>query len=64
MPYFVNNSQHWRDRAAEARIIAEQLTDAGARENMLAVADAYERMAERAEKHPILEKNPTTPPSS
>lgn len=36
------------------RALAEQLTDTVARENMLEVARAYDRMAARAEDHPIL----------
>ena len=55
MPYFVNNPHHWRERAEEARTLAESLTDSVARKSMMEVADAYERMAERAETHPIKE---------
>jgi hypothetical protein len=53
MPYFVNNPKHWRERAKEARRMADSLSDPVARENMLEVAAAYERMAERVEAHPI-----------
>jgi hypothetical protein len=57
LPYFVNNLTHWRVRAEETRALAEQLTDPVARENMLEVARAYDRMAKRAEDHPIMEKD-------
>jgi hypothetical protein len=47
MPYFVNNAKHWRECAAETRAVAGQLPDSVARENMLEVARAYDRMAGR-----------------
>jgi hypothetical protein len=53
LPFFVNDPRHWRARAEESRALAETLTDPVARMNMLEVAAAYERMAERAENHPI-----------
>jgi len=53
MPFFVNDPRHWHERAKEARALAETLTDSQARRQMLEVAAAYERMAERAEHHPI-----------
>lgn len=53
MPYFVNNPTHWRVRAKEARSVAVSIGDPAARNGMLAVAEAYERMATRVEQHPI-----------
>jgi hypothetical protein len=53
MPFFVNDPSHWRERANETRGLAERLTDAVARDRMLEVAAAYERMADRAEHRPI-----------
>jgi hypothetical protein len=44
----LNDPQHWRERAAEARSHAE-FTDPEARSAMLLVADGYERVAKRAE---------------
>jgi hypothetical protein len=44
----LNNVEHWRDRAEEARVHAEQLTDPEARRMMLDIAKSYERLAERA----------------
>lgn len=38
----------WHARAEEARVLATQLTDIGARQTMLAIADGYERLARHA----------------
>jgi hypothetical protein len=40
-----NNPEHWRQRAKEARAIAEQLTDETAKATMLTIADDYENLA-------------------
>jgi hypothetical protein len=37
--------QHWRQRAEEARTIAEQLSDLQAKRTMLGIADDYDRLA-------------------
>jgi hypothetical protein len=42
----LNDPQHWRDRAEEARAQAERFTHGPAREQMLEVAERYERIAE------------------
>jgi hypothetical protein len=44
----LNNVEHWRDRAEEARVHAEQLTDPDARRMMLDIAKSYDKLAERA----------------
>jgi hypothetical protein len=59
MPFFVNDPKHWQQRAEETRILAETLIDPKARSQMLEVAAAYERMAERAANSPI--KSPLRP---
>jgi hypothetical protein len=41
--------QHWRDRAEEARAMAEQMRDVGARLALLNIAVGYEKLAQRAE---------------
>ena len=48
-PALLNNAQHWRERAEEARGHAEQLTDPNAKEMMLGIAESYEKIAERAD---------------
>jgi len=45
---FVNDSQHWRDRATEMRRIAEEASDPGAKAMMLRLADDYDVLADRA----------------
>jgi hypothetical protein len=45
-----NDPRHWRDRAREARAVAEQITDPGPKEKMLSVAADYEKLARRAEQ--------------
>jgi hypothetical protein len=46
----INNPQHWRDRAEEARVNAEQMRDPESKRMMLEIADGYMRLAERAEQ--------------
>jgi hypothetical protein len=50
MGKLLNDARHWRDRAEEARIRAEQMRDPDARAKMLGIAASYERIAERAEE--------------
>jgi len=47
---FINDPAHWRQRAEEARTIAEQMNDLQSRESMLRIAKDYERLAERADQ--------------
>jgi hypothetical protein len=42
-------AKHWRERAQEARVIAEQMADEEARHSMLRIANDYEKIADRAE---------------
>jgi hypothetical protein len=46
---FINDPAHWRQRAEEARAIAEQMNDLNSKDAMLRIAKDYERLAERAE---------------
>jgi len=52
----LNDAAHWRDRAEEARVRAEQFSDPQARRMMLDIAAEYERLAERAERRRLREK--------
>jgi len=45
---FINDPEHWRKRADEARALAEQMKDPQSKEAMLRIAHDYERLAERA----------------
>ena len=57
MPYSnANNPAHWRKLARDARRVAENLIDEKARGHMIACAEAYERLALLAEKHPLYVK--------
>ena len=49
-PRLLNDPEHWRSRAEEARAIAEQMIDRDASEMMLKVAEQYEDLARRAER--------------
>jgi len=50
MPWsHINDPEHWRERAKEARALAEQMADPISRQMMLGVAADYERLAARAE---------------
>ena len=47
---FINDPAHWRQRADEARTIAEQMSDLQSKDSMLRIAKDYECLAERAEE--------------
>jgi hypothetical protein len=49
MPVAFGTSQHWRNRAEEARSLGEGMTDEAAKRAMLDIARNYEKIAERAE---------------
>jgi len=44
-----NDPTHWRVRAEEARILANQMNDSEAKAAMLRIAADYEHLAQRAE---------------
>ena len=50
MPSILKDALEWLDRAEQAREVARQLTDPGARNAVLRLAESYKRMA-RAEPH-------------
>jgi hypothetical protein len=46
--HFINDPEHWRGRAEEARRLAGQITDLQSKDVMLRIADDYEHLAMRA----------------
>jgi hypothetical protein len=46
----VNDPEHWRSRAEEARSIADGLHGPEAKRVMLDIAEGYDHLAERAEQ--------------
>jgi hypothetical protein len=45
----LNNPQHWRERAKDARWLIEQVTGWESKREMLGIAERYEDIAQRAE---------------
>jgi hypothetical protein len=45
---YINDPQHWRDRADEMRGLAAQMKEADAKATMLRLAADYDKLAERA----------------
>jgi hypothetical protein len=46
----VGGVMHWRLRAEEARVLAEEMRDEDAKRSMLHIASEYEKMADRADE--------------
>ena len=49
----VNDPAYWRQRAEEARAVADQLSDPLAQKAMLEIARSYEALADLAAARPI-----------
>jgi hypothetical protein len=47
---FINDSEHWLQRAEQMRILADEIHDEQAKETVLRIANDYGRLAERAEQ--------------
>jgi hypothetical protein len=45
----VNDPKHWRDRAAQMRVLAEEMKESEAKAIMLRLADDYDKLADRAD---------------
>jgi hypothetical protein len=57
MPSLVDEAPEWLDRAEQAREVAGQLTDPGAKQAVLQLAESYERLA-RAAGNPTVLRRP------
>jgi hypothetical protein len=49
----LSNVEHWRDRAEEARVHADQMSNPEAQRMMLEVAAGYDKLAKRAEQRKL-----------
>jgi hypothetical protein len=54
VPTLMDNPAHWRARAEESRVLADQMNDPESKRTMLGIADGYDRMAERAEERMVV----------
>jgi hypothetical protein len=46
----MNDPKHWRDRAEEARALADKMPDPISKHMVIGIAQDYEKLAERAEE--------------
>ena len=58
----LNDSKHWRDRAAEMRVLSGEMKDLEARTLMLKLANDYDKLADRAEQRASSDKAPSPSP--
>jgi hypothetical protein len=58
----LNDAKHWRDRAAEMRVLSAEMKDFEARTLMLKLANDYDKLADRAEERAARDKTPTPSP--
>jgi hypothetical protein len=56
MPSMLNESLEWLDRAEQAREVAGQLTDPGARKAVLELAQSFDRLARAAATPAVLRR--------
>ena len=56
MPSILNEALEWLNRAEQAREVAGQLTDPGARRAVLELADSFDRLARAAANPAVLRR--------
>jgi hypothetical protein len=56
MPSILNEALEWLDRAEQAREVAGQLTDPGARRAVLELAESFDRLARAAATPTLLRR--------
>jgi hypothetical protein len=59
----INDPKHWRIRARQARISANELSNPKPKRRMLKLAEDYEELARRAEKR-LRERQKSSPQSN
>jgi hypothetical protein len=57
----LNDVKHWRDRAAEMRVLSTDMKDIEARTLMLKLANDYDKLADRAEERAARDKPGPSP---
>ena len=57
----INDSKHWRDRAAEMRVLSVEMKDLEAQHMMLKLANDYDKLADRAEDRAARDKPGPSP---
>jgi hypothetical protein len=50
----LNDAKHWRDRAAEMRVLSREMKDLETQSTMLKLANDYDNLADRAEDRAAL----------
>jgi hypothetical protein len=46
----INNPEHWRKRAEEMRLLADQMKDEDSKQAVLRIASEYDHLSQRAEQ--------------
>jgi hypothetical protein len=47
---FINDAEHWRTRAEDARLLAKDMNDSVSKDAMLRIAEDYEQLAQWVEE--------------
>ena len=58
----IYDAKHWRDRAAEMRVLSDEMKDFEVRTLMLKLANDYDKIADRAEDRAARDRTPEPSP--
>jgi hypothetical protein len=58
----LNDAKHWRDRAAEMRVLSSEINDPEAQSMMLTLANDYDKLADGTEDRAARDKTPAPSP--